>query len=947
MASTQKKTSNSNSSDSSRSRSGASKSGSGGRRASAQSKGRSSSSGRRSAPQKKPLRREIGGVVCLVLALFGAIGYFKTEEGAVIALFCGLLKGLFGYGFYIAPPMLLWAAYLLIFHRGRPVRLRLTGVLAMPVLAGAALHLLLCRTPYAWSLELPGLLWTAGKTAACGGVAGGVLAMAFQAAFTTVGAAVLLIVLIAAMALCALRLTPGDILDMIREHREDVADYDPDDYPEPSPKKPRAQKEQEPRPARKKSSAIDIPVDDGPLGVVRPTQPVATVRPKKFFDPVPGAAVPGRKDKPRYVMEDEPPEYEDAPIIRPMQEPSRVPRPSPVAPPPATGDVLPPPAPEPIPVAREPELPAEPAPEPEPEPVFEPDPEPVTIPVNPRPAADPVPPPVVVVPDENPKVVAFPRQEPAPASPPARPEPEPERDAPYRYPPITLLNENRSGNAGAADSVLQDNQQRLQDTLQSFGVSAQIVNVIQGPSIVRYELELGQGVKLSKLTNLSNDIALALGASGVRVAPIPNKISTVGIEVPKPKGQVSPVLIRDVLGSQTFAESKSKVSFAVGKDISGRPVVGNIAKLPHMMIAGTTGSGKSVCTNSLVISLLYKASPEEVKLIIIDPKVVEFTVYNGIPHLLIPVVTDPKKAAGALQWSVSEMEKRYHMFSEVGARDLATYNSIAKKRGDLAPMPQIVIVIDELADLMMTVSKEVEDSIVRVAQKGRASGLHLVIATQSPRADVITGLMKANIPSRIALKVASGMESRIILDTMGAEKLGGPGDMLFAPVGQDQQRVQGCFISDEEVANVLEFIKQNAAAQYDEEVMHEVDKNAADKEKAAKGVGGEQPEGVGGDYDDLLPAAAEIVVESGMASVSMLQRRLKLGYARAARLVDQLEELGIVGPFEGSKSRQVLLTKAQLAEMMYKRGWADAVPEELPYEGDAVPQEREMPPFDE
>ena len=946
MASTQKKNTTSNSKSGSNSRSsGASRSsGSGGKRASGQSKGRPSSS-RRSAPQKKPLRREIGGVVCLLLALFGAIGYFKTEEGAVIALFCGLLKGLFGYGFIIAPVMLLCAACILIFHRGRPVRLRLTGVLTMPMLAGAALHLLLCRTPYVWSLELPVQLWTAGKENACGGVVGGVIAMAFQAAFTTVGAAVLLIVLIAAMALCALRLTPGDILEMIRERRENVADYDPDDYPEPPPKKSRAQKGQEPRLPRKKSAAIDIPVDDGPLGVVKPTQPVATVRPKKFFDPVPGAKVPGQKDKPRYAMEDEPPEYEDVPMIRPMQEPSRVPRPAPVAPPPSTDDVLPPPAPAPIPLEREPELLPEPGLELEPEPVSEPEPEPVTIPVTPRPAPDPVPPPVVVVPDEPPKAADPPRPDPAPAPPPARPEPD--RDAPYRYPPITLLNENRSGGAGASDSVLRANQERLQDTLQSFGVSARIVNVIQGPSIVRYELELGQGVKLSKITNLSNDIALALGASGVRVAPIPNKISTVGIEVPKAKGQVSPVLIRDVLESQTFADSKSKVSFAVGKDISGQPVVGNIAKLPHMMIAGTTGSGKSVCTNSLVISLLYKASPEEVKLIIIDPKVVEFTVYNGIPHLLIPVVTDPKKAAGALQWSVSEMEKRYHMFSEVGARDLATYNSIAQKREDLEPMPQIVIVIDELADLMMTVSKEVEDSIVRVAQKGRASGLHLVIATQSPRADVITGLMKANIPSRIALKVASGMESRIILDTMGAEKLGGPGDMLFAPVGQDQQRVQGCFISDEEVANVLEFIKQNTAAQYDEEVMHEVDKNAADKEKAAKGVGGEQPEGVGGDYDELLPAAAEIVVESGMASVSMLQRRLKLGYARAARLVDQLEELGIVGPFEGSKSRQVLLTKAQLAEMMYKRGWAEAVPDELPYEGDAVPQGRENPPFDE
>ena len=456
-------------------------------------------------------------------------------------------------------------------------------------------------------------------------------------------------------------------------------------------------------------------------------------------------------------------------------------------------------------------------------------------------------------------------------------------------------------------------------------------------------------MKLSKITNLSDDIALALGASGVRVAPIPNKISTVGIEVPKPRNLVSPVLIRDVLDSQTFVEAqkKSKVSFAVGKDISGRPVVGNIAKMPHMMIAGTTGSGKSVCTNSLVISLLYEATPEEVRLIIIDPKVVEFKIYNGIPHLLIPVVTDPKKAAGALQWSVSEMEKRYQIFSEVGARDLAGYNSIAKGREDLNTMPQVVIVIDELADLMMTGAKEVEDSIIRVAQKGRASGMHLIIATQSPRADVITGLIRANIPSRIALKVASGMESRIILDSMGAEKLGGPGDMLYAPVGQEHQRIQGCFISDEEVANVLEFLKEGTSAQYDESVMHEVEKHVEEKEKAAKGVGGSDPVSGGGDYDELLPAAIDIVLEAGQASVSMLQRRLKLGYGRAARLVDQMEEKGVVGPFEGSKPRQILITKDQWAEMQYRQGMTPAVPDELPCEGDAAPQDRDTPPFGE
>ena len=516
-----------------------------------------------------------------------------------------------------------------------------------------------------------------------------------------------------------------------------------------------------------------------------------------------------------------------------------------------------------------------------------------------------------------------------------------EQDSPaYRYPPVSLLNEGRGGGASAADGELHANQQRLQDALSSFGVSAHIVNVIRGPAVTRYELELDQGVKLNKITNLSGDIALALGASAVRVAPIPDKISTVGIEVPN--RQVSPVCIRDVLGSTAFTDSPSKVSFAVGKDISGRPIVGNIAKLPHMLIAGTTGSGKSVCTNSLIVSLLYKATPEEVRLIMVDPKMVELSVYNGIPHLLIPVVTDPKKAAGALQWAVSEMMKRYQRFSEVGAKDLASYNNHARRDG-LEPMPQIVVVIDELADLMLVAAKEVEESICRVAQMGRASGMHLVIATQSPRADVITGLMKANIPSRIAFAVASSLESRIILDNVGAEKLVGKGDMLYAPLGQDKLRVQGCFITEEEVANVVDFIKEGACAQYDEQVMHEIEKNAEDKTKAEKGVGGSDPEG--GDYDELLPAAIDVVLEVGQASVSMLQRRLKLGYGRAARLVDQMEEKGVVGPFEGSKPRQLLITKEQWAEMQYKQDMVPAVPDELPFEGDAVPQA--PPPFDE
>ena len=524
----------------------------------------------------------------------------------------------------------------------------------------------------------------------------------------------------------------------------------------------------------------------------------------------------------------------------------------------------------------------------------------------------------------------------------------------YSYPPVSLLKAGKDTDTAGVANELKMNQARLTDTIHSFGIDANIVSVTRGPSVTRYELELDQGVRLNKLTNLADDIALSLGASGVRIAPIPDKISMVGIEVPNKL--VTPVAIHDVIGSEQFQNHDSKVAFALGKDIGGNCIVGNIAKLPHLLIAGTTGSGKSVCTNSLIISLLYKASPEEVRLIMVDPKMVELGIYNGIPHLLIPVVTDPKKAAGALQWAVVEMMKRYRAFSEVGVRDLASYNQHAEKTEGMSKMPQIVVVIDELADLMLVAAKEVEESICRVAQMGRAAGMHLIVATQRPSADVITGLMKANIPSRIAFAVASSLESRIILDNTGAEKLVGRGDMLYLPLGAGKPtRVQGCLITDEEVAAVVEYIKQNGSAHYDEEVLHEIEKSVAEKEKGAKGVGGSAPEDVDDSFDELLPSAIEVVVETGMASVSMLQRRLKLGYSRAARLVDQMEEKGVVGPFEGSKPRQVLITKEQWQEMQYRQGMVDVspdadysepVPEELDYEGDAIPQPRDMPPFD-
>ena len=481
----------------------------------------------------------------------------------------------------------------------------------------------------------------------------------------------------------------------------------------------------------------------------------------------------------------------------------------------------------------------------------------------------------------------------------------------YVYPSLDLLHQG-SGNSVDATGEMRDNTRRLADALRSFGVEPHVVDVVRGPSVTRYELALDPGVKLSKITNLADDIALALGAQGVRIAAIPDKISVVGIEVPNKA--VNTVFAREVIGSQAFRNNKSRVSFAVGKDISGNCIVGDIAKLPHLLIAGTTGSGKSVCMNTLIVSLLYKSKPEDVRLIMVDPKMVELGVYNGIPHLLIPVVTDPKKAAGALQWTVTEMMRRYRLMSDAGVRDLESYNKTVENDPDEEKMPKIVVVIDELADLMLVAAKEVEESICRIAQMGRASGIHLIIATQRPSSDVITGLMKANIPSRIAFAVASAMESRIILDGGGAEKLVGKGDMLFAPLGLGRpKRVQGCFISDEEVQAVTSAIKAQTTCDYSDEIMARIEKGpvSGTKSTPADPVG----EPVANDGDELLPAAVEAVLEVGHASVSMLQRRLKLGYARAARIVDEMEEKGIVGPFDGAKPRALLITKEQWATM--------------------------------
>ncbi len=485
----------------------------------------------------------------------------------------------------------------------------------------------------------------------------------------------------------------------------------------------------------------------------------------------------------------------------------------------------------------------------------------------------------------------------------------------YELPPLDCLDKPKfNGNTGNAEELRQRGE-TIVKTLKSFGVGTRIVDICQSPSVTRFELQPDPGVKISKITALADDIAMNLAAYGVRIeAPIPNK-NAVGIEVPN--AEKAMVTLREILESTSFRNSKSKLNVALGRDIQGEATCADLAKMPHLLVAGTTGSGKSVCLNTMIVSLLYNAKPDEVKLIMIDPKKVEFTVYRSIPHLLVPVVADPRKAAGALSWAVAEMDKRYALFADNGVRNLQGYNNYALAEG-LPKMPQIVIIIDELSDLMMAASNEVEDSICRLAQKARAAGMHLIVATQRPSVDVITGLIKANIPSRIAFAVKSQIDSRTIIDTQGAEKLLGNGDMLYCPVGLSKPvRVQGSYVSDEEIERVIDFVTSQGEVKYDDAVMQEIELKAAQDGKKKSGSALDTDSmGSGGDYDDeMFPKAVEVVVEAGMASTTLLQRKLKLGYARAARIVDELSEKGIIGPFEGSKPRKVLITKEQWYQM--------------------------------
>ena len=814
-------------------------------------------------------------MVFLILALCVVFSYFN-QDGWLIVLLPTALKGLFGFGYFLVAPALAAASWILLTHKGRPVALRTASALLVPYLFGGVWHMLFCREDLSSPDGLLGKLWTTGGELYSGGVLSGGTAQGFLAVLGKPASVVIFCVLILVLLMVVFQISFSTLWQMWKERErldyrvEDYEDEEDDEYFQPIAE--RKAEKPAPRPARPRAPRpeIDIPLDDDE----------ETSREKKggvlssFFKP---------RDKeqmtPADVLTGSAPNG-NAPA-QPQEEPQPVPVPAP--------------PPEPVPI-QEPEFQEEP---------------PVETRRRKKDTAGEVEAATAQVAAEIANGMAV--------------------EKTYDFPPITLLDQNRQDNYIEAGAELRTNAQRLADTLRSFGVDATGGDVIRGPAITRYEFVLDQGVKLSKITNLADDIALALGASGVRIAPIPEKISVVGIEVPNKT--VSPVLIRDVIESRAFTQHKSSVAFAVGRDIGNKDIVGDIAKLPHVLIAGTTGSGKSVCTNSLIISLLYKSSPEDVRFIMVDPKMVELAPYNGIPHLLIPVVTDPKKAAGALQWAVYEMMKRYKTFSELGVKKLEEYNALAAQREDLPHMASVVVVIDELADLMLVAAKEVEESICRVAQMGRAAGMHLVIATQRPSADVITGLMKANIPSRIAFAVASSLESRIILDTTGAEKLVGRGDMLYAPLGSGKPiRVQGCFITPEEIDRVVGYVKSTGEAQYSDEVMQKIEESLQEKEK--KGGGGPASSASdgdeGGSEDELLPAAVEVVLETGQASVSMLQRRLKLGYSRAARLVDQMEQRGYVGPFEGSKPRQLLITKEKWQELkMAQGGGGDFTPDEL------------------
>ncbi|WP_270417808.1 DNA translocase FtsK [Butyricicoccus sp. AM78-15b2TA] len=835
----------------------------------------------KSAPKGKraaqPQPEELGPILSRPVwgAIWGIVGLLcllsiLPIDGVLLKWLHRGIGALIGKGAYVMPFALIGIAVLLFARPKGPVRLRGTCIALMPLLIGSIIHAFSCANEYDLSMStLSGLLST-GMEGSSGGLLGGGLYILLEWALSSIGALLILLVLFIVTLLVACRITPQALYDMVRPPEYEYEDEEERERYEAPLQLPNiheaaaahAQRREERRAHRK--SDFDIPIDTDPPGEDKPGEELIDPNKRHGKAIAPDEYLRSLRDNVKKkagsimdLVENKQPEEESAHVSEP--EPEHEAAPAPASKSKKTENIS------------------------------ETEQEAMNIAI-----------------DESQKA-------PMPV---------------YDYPPIDLLTQGKHASVAGAEAELRESSACLLDTLDSFNIEAQIIGIVRGPSVTRFELTIPRGIKISRITALSDDIALSLGAANVRIAPIPDKVA-VGIEVPNKT--VNTVFIRECIGSPAFANAKSRLSFAVGKDITGKPVIGDIAKMPHMLIAGTTGSGKSVCINSMLISLLYKSTPEEVRLIMVDPKMVELGNYNGIPHLLIPVVTDPKKAAGALNWAVGEMERRYKLFADHQVRNLVGYNDLmrsekakAEQTEDGHPeqyqvLPQIVIVIDELADLMMVAAKEVENSICRIAQKARAAGMHLVVATQRPSADVITGIMKANIPSRIAFAVASQIESRIILDTTGAEKLIGKGDMLYAPLGEGKPtRVQGCFISNEEIEAVIARIKETSTAEYSEEILEHIEQQA-EQVGNNKGGGSSGTSDLGDDEDELIEEAIEVIMDCRQASTSMLQRRLKLGYSRAARIIDQIEDRGIIGPSEGSKPRQILISREDWQEMKLRR----------------------------
>lgn len=834
----------------------------------------------KSAPKGKraaqPQPEELGPILSRPVwgAIWGIVGLLcllsiLPIDGVLLKWLHRGIGALIGKGAYVMPFALIGIAVLLFARPKGPVRLRGTCIALMPLLIGSIIHAFSCANEYDLSMStLSGLLST-GMEGSSGGLLGGGLYILLEWALSSIGALLILLVLFIVTLLVACRITPQALYDMVRPPEYEYEDEEERERYEAPVQLPNiheaaaahAQRREERRAHRK--SDFDIPIDADPPGEDKPGE--------ELIDP--------NKRHGKAIAPDE--------YLRSLRDNVKK----------KAGSIMD--------LVENKQSEEEPAHVSEPEPEHEAAPAPASKSKKTENISETEQEAMNIAIDESQKA-------PMPV---------------YDYPPIDLLTQGKHASVAGAEAELRESSACLLDTLDSFNIEAQIIGIVRGPSVTRFELTIPRGIKISRITALSDDIALSLGAANVRIAPIPDKVA-VGIEVPNKT--VNTVFIRECIGSPAFANAKSRLSFAVGKDITGKPVIGDIAKMPHMLIAGTTGSGKSVCINSMLISLLYKSTPEEVRLIMVDPKMVELGNYNGIPHLLIPVVTDPKKAAGALNWAVGEMERRYKLFADHQVRNLVGYNDLmrsekakAEQTEDGHPeqyqvLPQIVIVIDELADLMMVAAKEVENSICRIAQKARAAGMHLVVATQRPSADVITGIMKANIPSRIAFAVASQIESRIILDTTGAEKLIGKGDMLYAPLGEGKPtRVQGCFISNEEIEAVIARIKETSTAEYSEEILEHIEQQA---EQVGNNKGGSSgTNDPGDDEDELIEEAIEVIMDCRQASTSMLQRRLKLGYSRAARIIDQIEDRGIIGPSEGSKPRQILISREDWQEMKLRR----------------------------